>query len=398
MTMKVRVLFVATVLAATMWLVGCDHYNCSSGATFGSSSCTTTSGSSLGEGGGGGTISQTAFVYVVDDKDGGISMLGLNVNDSGTFAPVSTFVSPTLPLRPVTDAGAVIVDGTFLYIPFSDGLLYGFTINGTTGALTAVSTNPYQLPGSGTSIAADPKSRFLFVGDSSGITAYTINSDGTLGAGTGSHISTNEPVQMTTDGSGNYLYAVDGTSINAFSYNQASGTLTSLGSFATGTGMAFVTGEPSGHFILAVTDETGGSGFTDTNIYVFSISSGALAQVNGSPFATVNPPTSLTVSPNGSFVYAFTETISTGATFDPIEGYSIGSTGTLTSLGTVPDFLGEVGHFDQSGQYLFMVGSETNAPVAGVVPLTADTTNGALSSTLPNSGAAGLTFAVTDVP
>jgi len=395
MTMKVRVLFVTAVLGATMWFVGCDHYNCSSGATFGASSCTTTSGG-LGESGGGsGSISQTAFVYVVDNKHGGISLLGLNVDASGTFAPISSFVSPTLPVAPVASAGAVVVGGSFLYVPFSDGLLYGFSIDSGSGALTAVTNSPYSLPG-GTAIAATPNGFLLFVGDPTGISSFTIGTDGSLS--NSSHLSTTEPVSMTVDGLGRYLYTVDGASINAFAVNQTTGVLTSLGSFATGSSIAYVTGEASGNFILGVTNETGSNGISDNHIYVFSISSGALAQVNGSPFATVNPPTSLTVSPNGDFVYAFTETITTGATFDPIEGYSIGSTGTLTSLGTVPDFLGEVGHFDQSGDYLFMVGSETNAPLAGVVPLTADPTSGGLSSTLPNTGAAGLTFAVTDVP
>jgi len=403
MTMKVRVLFVAAVLATTMWLVGCGHYVC--GVTFGASSCSS-SGSGIGENGGGNGASQSALRYAMDSKDGGVNLEGVNIDSSGTFAPVPGFISPDLPTSPVSLGGAVIVNKAFLYMAFSNGQLFAFSVDPASGTLATIGTSPYTAPG-GSSLVADPLNRFLFVGDPGGISVYTINSDGSLPTVPLSHTSTTQPLQMVTDGEGRFLYSIDGSSINAFTYDSATGTLTSVGSFAVGMGMQNIAGESTGKFILGVTDLIGGGGATDTNIYVFAITqpgvanAGALTQVANSPFETVNPPTQVLVSPNGKFVYALTEQGNgVTATFEPIEGYAIDTNGNLTALSSSPfaTLVGEVGMFDQSGQYLFMVGTDQSTSLASSFALNADPSTGALSSTLAHAGAVSVQFVVTDEP
>src|SRR5947207_1709465 len=130
MAMKVRVLFVAVVVAATMWLGGCGHYTC--GTTFGNASCTP-SGGGLDQGtGGNNNIGVTAFVYFMDDTAEEMAVEGLNVNNSQTFAPVSTFVSPLFPPTGLgVNGGIAIVDKNYLYMPFLNGALYGFSIDAT---------------------------------------------------------------------------------------------------------------------------------------------------------------------------------------------------------------------------------------------------------------------------
>src|SRR5437879_12771263 len=86
--MKVRLLLSSALFLSTMGLGGCGQ--CTGGTTFGSSTCTP-AGGGLSQGGSGNKISQTAFVYFMDDRAAGMALEGLNVANSQTFAPVSSF-------------------------------------------------------------------------------------------------------------------------------------------------------------------------------------------------------------------------------------------------------------------------------------------------------------------
>jgi 6-phosphogluconolactonase (cycloisomerase 2 family) len=406
MAMKVRALLSSVVLLSTMWLVSCGHYVC--GTTFGSSTCTS-SGGGISQGGGGNGVTQTAFVYFMSDGAAGMALEGLNVADSKTFAPVPSFVSPTFPTNTLgSDGGIAIVNKTYLYMPFANGFLYGFSIDAATGALTPVPTSHYTLMGSGSSIAADPAGHFLFVGGSSGISVFTVSAtDGSLTPAPGSPFATASPVQLATDGKGRYLYAVGGSGISAFSYNQVSGVLTPVtGSpfnpFLPAT-MAQVEGESTGTYLVGTTAEAGaGSGVIDRNLYVFGITqaTGALTKIAAT--ATVYSPVYMTVSPNGKFVYSFNEddSLPTNPITDPIEGYAISSTGALTPVSGSP-FLAltaTIGKFDQSGQYLFSEVFIPNSASGSTFAYGADTSLGGLTSTLPHAGAPSTSFAVTDEP
>jgi len=398
MTMRVRAGFML-IVAVAMGLTGCGHYTC--GATFGSSTCTPT-GSGL-SGGGGGNVGNgvTALVYIFTADQ--LAVEALNLNNSGTFLPLASLQTPAFP---TSSSGVVAVDEKFIYVPLANNTLYGFSIDVTTGGLTPVTGNPHTVDSSG-SIASDPTGRFLFVAGFAGISVFTVNStDGSLALVTGSPFSTGGviPTQMATDGQGKFLYGVQGSSgteIIAFSYD-ATGVLTTVpGSPFQGTGfnMAEVAGESSGKYLLGITQQSGlNGGSVDNNVYVFTISpTGVLTELTP-PFATTASPINIAVSPNGRFVYTFNQN-SLGA-IGPMEGFQFdNSTGALTALTTSP-FTGlnaEIGHFDQSGLYLFAVADEPNLNVRGMFPYTADPSTGALTSTFPFFGAPTLVYAVTDV-
>ena len=133
-------------------------------------------------GGGGNNISQTAFVYFMDDTSAEMALEGLNVANSQTFAPIPTFVSPSFPVNTLGDNGGIaIVNKNFLYMPFANGSLYGFSIDAATGALSPVPNPILMLSGTGDVIAADPNGAVLFVGGSAGISTFTVNTnDGSL--------------------------------------------------------------------------------------------------------------------------------------------------------------------------------------------------------------------------
>jgi 6-phosphogluconolactonase (cycloisomerase 2 family) len=202
---------------------------------------------------------------------------------------------------------------------------------------------------------------------------------------------------------GKYVYALGGSTITAFSYTQA-GALTAVqGSpFTLTKGMARLAGESTGKFLVGITALDGSTGTVDNSIYMFGITqSGASA---GAPTAlattaTVYSPVFLAVSPNGKFVYTFNLNGTVGiAQPDPMEGYSISSTGTLTPIAGSPfqALDASIGRFDQSGQYLFV--QAVDAGIGGSFVYGADTTLGVLTSTIPHLGFPSTSFAVTDAP
>jgi hypothetical protein len=397
MAMKVRLLLSSTLFLSTVWLGGCGHYTC--GTTFGNSSCTP-SGGGISQGGDGGTISQTAFVYFMDDSAAQMALEGLNVANSQTFAPVSSFVSPVFPVNTLgANGGLVIVSKHFLYMPFANGDLYGFSIDALTGTLVAVPNSFYKLTGSGEAIAADPNGEVLFVGGSAGISTFRVNAnDGSLTA-VDTTATVGTPTQITTDGSGKYVYALTGSTITAFTYTSG-GVLGPVTGSPFSISMAQIAGEITGRFLFGITAKNGGgSGAIDNHIYVFSIASGGGLNRWGSPVPTLASPVYLAVNPNGKFVYTFDQTSDIATTTnDPMEGFAF-STGTLTALGASP-FTGlnaELGKFDQRGLYIFAVADVPNSNLSGEFPYGVDA-SGVLSSTLDHAGVPSLSFAVTDEP
>jgi len=163
-------------------------------------------------------------------------------------------------------------------------------------------------------------------------------------------------------------------------------------------------GESTGKYLVGI---TGASGATDNSVHVFSIAqsgtAGALTEVANSPFMTTYAPMFVVTSPSGDFVYTFNETTSqTGTIIAPMEGFTLDTTtGALAELPTVspfPNLLGQVGAFDQTGTYLFLIGQEPNTTITGTTALTFSSTNGGLGTSFPYAGAPSFIFAVTDEP
>jgi 6-phosphogluconolactonase (cycloisomerase 2 family) len=404
MTMRVRALFVSLVLLTTISLIGCGHYTC--GTTFGNGSCSS-SGSGLGTGTGN-TINVTTYVYF-----GGTQMAeeGLNFDNSNNFAPISSFVSPTFPGENTAAGPMAVINQTYLYMPFADGQVYAFSIDPATSQLTAVQGSPFTSAAGGSSIAADPLGRFLFVGGASGVTAFQVNSTsgslivtGTYATGGGT------PLQLATDGLGRYLYAIDGADIAAMSYDPTLGTLTQVvGNPFLGTGFNSlqIAGEKTGNYLFGITRQNGqNGGALDDNIYVFSINSGTPgAPVALTPVPTPDTPAYLLVSPNGQFVYTFNEVytkITNGydVAVNPLRGFAVNGGGVLSELtasgSPFTALTGTMGLFDQSGEYIFAPATIPGTTVSGTFAWGVNSTGG-VSSTLNNAGVPSANYVVTDV-
>jgi 6-phosphogluconolactonase len=378
------------VAAAMITLASCDHYNCASGPTLGSS-CTASGGglSTSGSGSGGGSAT-AAFVFVADSAGTGTAgtIDGYTLNTSAsTFSATPSYIAPTTPLGDA-GVGMVVAQKQFLYTGFgSTNTIYGWQI-GADGSLTTLNASPYPAPfmsfvesGFGTtSVITNPAGTLLFFADlfQDKIYGYQIGTDGVLTAASGSPFSVPFAGNMATDGLGKYLYVTDafsnhtGSQVAAYSIG-STGSLTLVPGSPFAFPMWQVQGEPTGNFLIGTTGQSAAPGFSgtdDDHLYVFSITqsgatAGAIAPVSGSPFATTNAPLSIAVQSNtgGNLVYAFGIEDSDLA-FNPIQGYTIGSTGALTAASGSP-FTGVAegsqGAFDQSGDFLFVYGGIFNS-------------------------------------
>ncbi len=395
MTMRVRGFLMLVAGMAAIGLTGCGHYTC--GAGFGSSTCTSNGPPSLGGGGNG--ASGTVFAYLLSETGSSDGMaadtLSLSAN---TFQEPTAFVAPPLPLGLPLDGGTVVVNlpnQKYLYIPFNDGTVFGYAIDGTTGALTSVPFSPVTAIG-GTSITSNPAGTLLFISDfgTGDISVFNISqTDGSLSAVSGSPFPSGIlAAQIATDGLGKYLYVTSGlggTQVAALAIGSTGALSAVIGSPFTFS-MSKVLGENSGKYMVGITG-------VDSHLYVFGITAqtGALSEI-GLPL-TQSIPVDLAVSPvaspNGSFVYAFD-----GLSL-PMEGYELNaSTGALTVLTDSP-FTGvnlNAGQFDQSGKFLFGVAEGQVAIDFG--PYGADTSTGVISA--PKFGTLGFPgggFAVSDL-
>jgi 6-phosphogluconolactonase (cycloisomerase 2 family) len=216
------------------------------------------------------------------------------------------------------DANDVVVDPTGRRVYVSDlysPVVYGFSLDGATGALQALPGSPWGTVNSMhfafdrnlRTMTLERTGRFLYFSDVNRIHAFAIDAGtGGLTEVAGSpFFATNFDAtqQMAEDPSGRFLYAV-GTGINTFSIDANSGALTPVGSGATAAAlgdMPNLVTDPSGHFVYA-------PGTSSVLGFAVDQATGALAALPGSPFP-LNAPLAgslfdVTVDPSGKFLYA----------------------------------------------------------------------------------------------
>src|SRR5580658_2573865 len=392
MAMRFRVLLSVLVVLATMSLVNCEGYDCGG---FGALPCTsagTGNGSGgFGGGGGGGGSSDTVFAYAVDTSNTTMDGYGLN-STAGTFSTISSYTAPALP-DSEPGVGMVIAQKQFVYaaFKFGGGSIYGWSVNASTGALTALTPVAFSLPAptglafNQYNLATNPAGTLLFVSDTEleEIFVFQISGAGALTLVGSPIVTPFEPGNLATDGLGSYLYVtesmgvgshVGGTQLLAYSIGTGSnlGVLTPVtGSpFTLSKGMWQVQGEPSGSYLIGTSGNNQDfTGQDDKNLYVFSIqpptgaAPGAIAQLATSPFPATYSPFNIAVAPTssgGEFVYSFSIN-DTDTGYNPVEGFQLNTTtGALTELTNSPFSglaTGHWGQFDQSGAYLFVYSS-----------------------------------------
>jgi len=237
------------------------------------------------------------FAYAIDRSTGSL-----------TTAPGSPYAIPQTVFTDVVDNL-----GKYLYVQGTSGV-YGFSIQ-SSGALTAVPGSPFSDAGGPSSafptpaslMAVDQTNHFLYVSTSGGVSGYTINSStGMLTAIAGSPFGSNggNPWSIIVTPNNKFLYEVDAkqaTVIYAYSIDQSSGTLTAISGspFNSGTCGNSLQGVPGPDNLTIAS--AGKFLYDNCGIYFLDASTGAITQA--STFVAGDWPV---IDPTGDFLWAIT--------------------------------------------------------------------------------------------
>jgi 6-phosphogluconolactonase len=120
----------------------------------------------------------------------------------------------------LTDAGTIPPQGqggalyvaitpadTFAYITDGVNGVAAYSINATTGQLTALAGSPFTAGVGSSALAMTPNGKFLYVATTPGVVGFTINADGSLTTMGVPASFPSPPLAMSVDVTGSYLYA-----------------------------------------------------------------------------------------------------------------------------------------------------------------------------------------------
>jgi len=213
----------------------------------------------------------------------------------------------------------------------SNGDVSGFTINASTGGLTAATGSPFAADGNPAGVALDPTGQYLYVANltTADITEFTVGAGAVLtfvaNYDTSVFGTTNaKTFSVAVDPLGGFAFAGSGNSlangvVDAFSVT--AGALTEVSPTTSGNNPLALALDPSGKFVFATNKY-------DNDMRVFSIgNTGALTSVSTQPYATGNNPVGVAVDPAAAYVYVANNGDGTVSAF----GYDTG-TGALNEL------------------------------------------------------------------
>jgi hypothetical protein len=339
------------------------------------------------------------FLYTANNGAGDISAFSV---DPATGA-LSALPGSPFPTGGNPSGMLIYPTANFAYLSaMSDNNIVAYSIDPATGALAALPGSPYATGAEPSAPLLHPSGRFLYtLNDESGaagprafaiddISGFTI--DGTTGALTpipGSPFALGwQSSSLTFDPTGRFAYAVAeanaagyaGNYFYAFAVDSTTGALSPV------PGSPFViSSEPIASFVI---DPTGHFGYANVNglsgYLVFSIdqSTGAPSP-NGSITASgLSPVSPVTFVPQDQLAFG----IIPGGDLD-IEAYTASDTGTLTPVSgpyNCGQYLGGF-TFDPSGRFFFALDS-AGITVCPMNPQTGALSHGTLTDILPNYG------------
>ena len=250
------------------------------------------------------------FAYMEQTATSNTILLGFAIDSTTGFlssVPGSPF--PAGSLFPIT----VDPTGKFAYASDPSAGVLAFAIDGTTGTLTPIPGSPFPAL-LAISVTIDPASKFAYVVDNScgfpadgTVTGFTI--DGSSGALTqiGSPFPAGScPQSMTMHPTGKFAYVVPANSgLLGYAIDGATGTLSPVpGSpFQATSGLVPLTIDSTGRFAYVTFGVQGVLAFTIDPI------TGALTPVPGSPFAAGTNPQAVTLTPGPSPTVTHTLTV-----------------------------------------------------------------------------------------
>jgi 6-phosphogluconolactonase len=243
------------------------------------------------------------WLYVADSSSNNTILLYTINQGNGMLTYVASYSPGGTPAYLV-----ITPDGKYLYASVENQTVAGFSINQTTGALTAVTGSPTTATGSAYyGIAVDPSETHLYVSDNTtpaSVHVFPISS--TTGAISAPTTYTTSPSQIGAYGisvsqDGNYVYLSAQGSANIVYWSNSSGVLSGQTIVSTGTTPWFTLFSASGSVFYA---NIFGSNTVDA--FSYNSSSGALTAISGSPYSTGSStgPKTLALDPDKAFLFA----------------------------------------------------------------------------------------------
>jgi 6-phosphogluconolactonase len=297
---------------------------------------------------GSGSVSLTGYpsakaLYAVNNGSNDITAYAID-QTTGVLSAVSggPFKAGTAPQKLALDAA-----GRFAYVTNAGSNdIYTYSVDATTGALTeipnsrvATGTRPFE-------VLLDRTGKFAYVANtgSASISAYAVDAaTGVLTPIAGSPFATSgvpgdvtafnggrAPMSLHPNGKLLFVRSTVGKTLSVFTIDPTSGALTAVtGSpYTVGDGAVTHALDPSGRFLFVANRGTV-QGPGSISAFKVDMTSGALAEVSGSPFALSGGPSWVTPDPSGKFLYA------ASTATDLVYSLSIDqSTGALAALGT----------------------------------------------------------------
>jgi 6-phosphogluconolactonase (cycloisomerase 2 family)/predicted transcriptional regulator len=330
------------------------------------------------------------FAFLANSGPGTVSSYSVN----GTTGALTAVASvPTAGTNPFIVT--IHPSGKFAYVVnLNSNDASAYTIDAATGALTAVAGSPFATGGSfgnrPQEVIFDPSGKFAYVANLSGnnVSAYTV--DATTGALTpiaGSPFAAGAApwiVQFDPSGKFAYLANTNSNNISAYTIDATTGALTPIAGSPFATGSTFSTPypgtfHPSGKFVYFPNQTA------DTvSAYTINTTTGALTPIAGSPFATGVHPANVAIDPSGKFAY-----IGNQASND-VSAYTINTiTGALTPIAGSPFATGGLAPgvtLDPSGKFAYTANSDSN----NISAFTIDATTGALTPIAGSPFAVGM--------
>jgi DNA-binding beta-propeller fold protein YncE len=250
---------------------------------------------------------------------GGIAIYPINSDGSLGTPLETTTANGSVPYVPVghNPAGIVVSPkGGFVYVIDQEktssgtpyGVLLAFTM-ASNGALTPVAgpvNNGFQVGTTPGGIAEDPTGTYLYITDETtnqlyGFSVALGGAPATLPQGASPVATGDFPIGVTVDPRGEYVYVANfgSSTVSAFAINQGSGILSSVAGSAgssVGTSPTCVAIEPALGIYLYTSNNVGNTVSGEQ----LKPQTGALTQVQGSPFPTAALPTCAVAVPNGA--------------------------------------------------------------------------------------------------
>lgn len=290
------------------------------------------------------------FAFAANFNGGGVGSVSAFTIDNSSGALTAVSGSPFTTGVNGTNAVGADSAGTFVYAANQSGGVSAFSVTRSSGVLTEVTGSPFTTGANPAWVAVDPAGRFVYVmnGGSNDISGYAITAtSGALTAFSGTVPLVATPLRGTVDPGGHFLYVALGAAGTAVFKIATDGTLALTRTVAP-TPCAAATDvavDPNTKFAFIADGSTGVCN------YAVNGSNGDLSLITSSVIAAGTNPVSVAVGANGKFLFAANQGSGN------VSGFSINTDGTLTAMSGSPFAAGTQPQdvtVDPSGSFVYV--------------------------------------------